>query len=160
MILLDEMEKAHTEVFNLLLQVLDDGRLTDGQGRTVDFRNTVIIMTSNIGSQYITMFKDEEAMREKVTEVLRASFRPEFLNRVDEVIIFRKLRKEDLLKIVDIQAGYLKERLEQQKIQLSFSDEVKNYLTEKGHDETYGARPLKRLIQRRKSACCKGSFRK
>ncbi|NLG11443.1 MAG: ATP-dependent chaperone ClpB [Elusimicrobia bacterium] len=147
-ILLDEMEKAHTEVFNLLLQVLDDGRLTDGQGRTVDFRNTVIIMTSNIGSQYITMFKDEEAMREKVTEVLRASFRPEFLNRVDEVIIFRKLRKEDLLKIVDIQAGYLKERLEQQKIQLSFSDEVKNYLTEKGYDETYGARPLKRLIQR------------
>ncbi|HPP29715.1 MAG TPA: ATP-dependent chaperone ClpB, partial [bacterium] len=102
-ILLDEIEKAHPEVFNLLLQVLDDGRLTDGQGHTVDFRNTVIIMTSNLGSQYITMFKDEEAMREKVMDVLKSTFRPEFLNRVDEVIIFRKLKKEDLLKIVDIQ---------------------------------------------------------
>ncbi|MCM8830455.1 MAG: AAA family ATPase, partial [Candidatus Omnitrophica bacterium] len=147
-ILLDEIEKAHSEVFNLLLQVLDDGRLTDGQGHTVDFRNTVIIMTSNLGSQYITMFKDEEAMRERVMDVVKSSFRPEFLNRVDEVIIFRKLKKEDLLKIVDIQIGYLQHRLEQKKIKISFSDAAKNYLAEKGYDEIYGARPLKRLIQR------------
>jgi len=147
-ILLDEIEKAHPEVFNLLLQVLDDGRLTDGQGHTVDFRNTVIIMTSNLGSQYITMFKDEEAMREKVMDVLKSTFRPEFLNRVDEVIIFRKLKKEDLLKIVDIQVGYLQQRLEEKKIKISFTDSAKNYLAEKGYDEIYGARPLKRLIQR------------
>ena len=147
-ILLDEIEKAHPEVFNLLLQVLDDGRLTDGQGHTVDFRNTVIIMTSNLGSQYITMFKDEEAMREKVMDVLKSTFRPEFLNRVDEVIIFRKLKKEDLLKIVDIQVGYLQQRLEEKKIGISFTDSAKNYLAEKGYDEIYGARPLKRLIQR------------
>ena len=147
-ILLDEIEKAHTEVFNLLLQLLDDGRLTDGQGHTVDFRNTVIIMTSNLGSQYITMFKDEDTMREKVMDVLKSTFRPEFLNRVDEVIIFRKLRKEDLLKIVDIQIGYLQERLDQKKISIIFSDAAKNYLAEKGYDEVYGARPLKRLIQR------------
>ncbi|MDD3725721.1 MAG: ATP-dependent chaperone ClpB [Candidatus Ratteibacteria bacterium] len=147
-ILLDEIEKAHSEVFNLLLQVLDDGRLTDGQGHTVDFRNTVIIMTSNIGSQYITMFKDEEAMKEKVMDVLKSSFRPEFLNRVDEIIIFRKLTKEDLLKIVDIQIGYLQQRLQERKIDISFTDAAKNYLAEKGYDEIYGARPLKRLIQR------------
>ncbi|MCM8762203.1 MAG: ATP-dependent chaperone ClpB [Candidatus Omnitrophica bacterium] len=147
-ILLDEIEKAHSEVFNLLLQVLDDGRLTDGQGHTVDFRNTVIIMTSNLGSQYITMFKDEETMREKVMDVVNSSFRPEFLNRIDEVIIFKKLKKEDLLKIVDIQIGYLHQRLEEKKIKISFSDSAKNYLAEKGYDETYGARPLKRLIQR------------
>jgi ATP-dependent Clp protease ATP-binding subunit ClpB len=147
-ILLDEIEKAHTEVFNLLLQLLDDGRLTDGQGHTVDFRNTVIIMTSNLGSQYITMFKDEETMREKVMDVLKSTFRPEFLNRVDEVIIFRKLKKEDLLKIVDIQIGYLQERLDQKKISITFSEAAKNYLAEKGYDEVYGARPLKRLIQR------------
>jgi len=147
-ILLDEIEKAHTEVFNLLLQLLDDGRLTDGQGHTVDFRNTVIIMTSNLGSQYITMFKDEDTMREKVMDVLKSTFRPEFLNRVDEVIIFRKLRKEDLLKIVDIQIGYLQERLDQKKISITFSEAAKNYLAEKGYDEVYGARPLKRLIQR------------
>ena len=147
-ILLDEIEKAHPEVFNLLLQVLDDGRLTDGQGHTVDFRNTVIIMTSNLGSQYITMFKDEEAMREKVMDVLKSTFRPEFLNRVDEVIIFRKLKKEDLLKIVDIQIGYLQQRLEEKKIKISFTEAAKNYLAEKGYDEVYGARPLKRLIQR------------
>lgn len=147
-ILLDEIEKAHSEVFNLLLQVLDDGRLTDGQGHTVDFRNTVIIMTSNLGSQYITMFKDEEAMKEKVMEVLKTSFRPEFLNRVDEIIIFKKLTKEDLLKIVDIQIDYLRQRLQQKKIDISFTDSARNYLAEKGYDEIYGARPLKRLIQK------------
>lgn len=147
-ILLDEIEKAHSEVFNVLLQLLDEGRLTDGQGRTVDFRNTVIIMTSNIGSQYITMFKDESAMKEKVMEVLKNTFRPEFLNRVDEVITFNKLKKEDLLKIVDIQIGYLQKRLDERKIKLCFTDAVKEYLTEKGYDETYGARPLKRLIQK------------
>ena len=147
-ILLDEIEKAHTEVFNVLLQLLDEGRLTDGQGRTVDFRNTVVIMTSNIGSQYITMFKDEAAMKEKVTDVLKSTFRPEFLNRVDEIITFGKLKKDDLLKIVDIQTAYLQRRLDDRKIKISFTDAVREYLADKGYDETYGARPLKRLIQK------------
>jgi ATP-dependent Clp protease ATP-binding subunit ClpB len=147
-ILLDEIEKAHTEVFNVLLQLLDEGRLTDGQGRTVDFRNTVIIMTSNIGSQYITMFKDEAAMKEKITDVLKSTFRPEFLNRVDEIITFSKLKKDDLLKIVDIQTAYLQKRLEGRKIKISLTGSVRAYLAEKGHDEIYGARPLKRLIQK------------
>jgi len=147
-ILLDEIEKAHTEVFNVLLQLLDEGRLTDGQGRTVDFRNTVVIMTSNIGSQYITMFKDEAAMKEKVTDVLKSTFRPEFLNRVDEIITFGKLKKDDLLKIVDIQTAYLQRRLDDRKIKIAFTDAVREYLADKGYDETYGARPLKRLIQK------------
>lgn len=147
-ILLDEIEKAHAEVFNVLLQLLDEGRMTDGQGRTVDFRNTVIIMTSNIGSQYITMFKDEGAMKEKINDVLKSTFRPEFLNRVDEIITFNKLKKEDLLKIVDIQTAYLQKRLDERKIKISFSDAVRAYLAEKGYDEVYGARPLKRLIQK------------
>ncbi len=147
-ILLDEIEKAHAEVFNVLLQLLDEGRMTDGQGRTVDFRNTVIIMTSNIGSQYITMFKDESAMKEKITDVLKSTFRPEFLNRVDEIITFGKLKKDDLIKIVDIQTAYLQKRLDERKIKISFSDAVQGYLAEKGYDEVYGARPLKRLIQK------------
>ncbi|HDD64674.1 MAG TPA: ATP-dependent chaperone ClpB, partial [Firmicutes bacterium] len=129
-VLLDEIEKAHPEVFNILLQILDDGRLTDGHGRTVDFRNTVIIMTSNIGSQYITMFKDEKTMKEKVLEVLKTKFRPEFLNRIDEIIIFNKLKKEDIIKIVDIQISYLQKRLDEIKIKIILSDEVKNYLAE------------------------------
>jgi len=147
-ILLDEIEKAHAEVFNVLLQLLDEGRMTDGQGRTVDFRNTVVIMTSNIGSQYITMFKDEKAMKEKIADILKSTFRPEFLNRVDEIITFNKLKKEDLLKIVDIQTAYLQKRLDDRKIRVSFSDDVRGYLAEKGYDEVYGARPLRRLIQR------------
>lgn len=146
--LLDEIEKAHTEVFNVLLQLLDEGRLTDGQGRTVDFKNTVIIMTSNIGSQYITMFKDEAAMKEKITDILKSTFRPEFLNRVDEIITFGKLKKDDLTKIVDIQTACLQKRLDGRKIKISFTDAVREYLANKGYDETYGARPLKRLIQK------------
>jgi ATP-dependent Clp protease ATP-binding subunit ClpB len=147
-ILLDEIEKAHSEVFNVLLQLLDDGRLTDGQGRTVDFRNTVVIMTSNIGSQYITMFKNEDAAKEKISEVLKNTFRPEFLNRVDEIITFNKLTKEDLGKIVDIQVGYLHRRLSAKHITIRFSGDAREYLAEKGYDEIYGARPLKRLIQK------------
>ncbi|HOJ39848.1 MAG TPA: AAA family ATPase, partial [bacterium] len=147
-ILLDEVEKAHQDVFNVLLQLLDDGRLTDGQGRTVDFRNTVVIMTSNVGSQYLTMFKDEEEMKSKVLEVLRAKFRPEFLNRVDEIIIFHKLKLDDLVKIVEIQLGHLRRRLEERKINLKVTEAARKYLAEKGYDQKYGARPLKRLIQR------------
>ncbi|HDD64767.1 MAG TPA: ATP-dependent chaperone ClpB [Firmicutes bacterium] len=147
-VLLDEIEKAHPEVFNLLLQLLEDGRLTDGQGRTVNFRNTVIIMTSNIGSQYLLMFKDEEEMKKRVMEALKSKFRPEFLNRVDEIIIFNKLKKEDMLKIVDIQLSNLEERLKEKKIKLEVSKEAKEYLAEKGYDENYGARPLRRLIQK------------
>jgi len=147
-ILLDEIEKAHPEVFNILLQLLDDGRLTDGQGRTVDFRNTVVIMTSNVGSQYLTMFKDEEEMKRKVLDVLRAKFRPEFLNRVDEIIIFHKLKPEDLVKIVEIQLAHLRKRLEEKKIKLEVTEAGKKYLAEAGYDTNYGARPLKRLIQR------------
>ena len=149
-ILFDEVEKAHPEVFNVLLQVLDDGRLTDGQGRTVDFRNTVIIMTSNLGSQYIQeLVHDEERMREAVMEVLRQHFRPEFLNRLDEVIIFRPLTKEDLKQIVDIQIKRLARLLEDRRMQIRLTDRAKERLAEEGYDPVYGARPLKRVIQRR-----------
>jgi ATP-dependent Clp protease ATP-binding subunit ClpB len=147
-LLMDEIEKAHSEVFNLLLQLLDDGRLTGGQGRTVDFRNSVIIMTSNIGSQYMTIFKEEEAAKEKISDILKSTFRPEFLNRIDEIITFNKLTKENLTSIVDIQIGYLQKRLEEKNILIKFTKEAKEYLAEKGYDETYGARPLKRLIQK------------
>ncbi|HOK57084.1 MAG TPA: AAA family ATPase, partial [bacterium] len=147
-ILLDEIEKAHPDVFNILLQLLDDGRLTDGHGRTVDFRNTVIIMTSNIGSQFITSFKEEDVIKEKIMETLKLKFRPEFLNRIDEIIIFKKLKKEDILKIVGIQISYLQKRLSEKKIKIEITEKTKNYLAEKGYDENFGARPLKRLIQR------------
>ncbi|MCM8806833.1 MAG: ATP-dependent chaperone ClpB [Candidatus Omnitrophica bacterium] len=147
-ILLDEIEKAHPDVFNILLQLLDDGRLTDGHGRTVDFRNTVVIMTSNIGSQFITSFKDEKIIKEKIMETLKTKFRPEFLNRIDEIIIFNKLKKEDILKIVDIQISYLQNRLNDKKIKIELTEQGKNYLAEKGYDENFGARPLKRLIQK------------
>ncbi len=147
-ILFDEIEKAHADVFNVLLQVLDDGRITDGQGRTVDFKNTVIIMTSNIGSQFI-MEEESKANRERlVTEALRQHFRPEFLNRVDEVIIFDRLSDDDLKKIVDIQLSRLTKRLEQQKITLELTDRAKSLIAEEGYDPVYGARPLKRAIQR------------
>jgi ATP-dependent Clp protease ATP-binding subunit ClpB len=147
-ILLDEIEKAHPDVFNILLQLLDDGRLTDGHGRTVDFRNTVVIMTSNIGSQFITSFRDENIIREKIMEALKSKFRPEFLNRIDEIIIFNRLKKEDILKIVDIQIGHLQKRLMDKKIKIELTEKAKNYLVEKGYDENYGARPLKRVIQK------------
>jgi ATP-dependent Clp protease ATP-binding subunit ClpB len=147
-ILFDEIEKAHQDVFNVLLQVLDDGRITDGQGRTVDFKNTVIIMTSNIGSQFITEEESREARSRLVTDALRAHFRPEFLNRVDEIIIFDRLSEDDLKKIVEIQLRRLTKRLEQQKIALDLSDSAKALLAREGYDPVYGARPLRRVIQK------------
>jgi ATP-dependent Clp protease ATP-binding subunit ClpB len=147
-VLFDEIEKAHPDVFNVLLQVLDDGRITDGQGRTVDFKNTVIIMTSNIGSQYITEEESREARRRLVMDALRAHFRPEFLNRVDEIIIFDRLTEDELKKIVEIQLHRLSKRLEQQKITLKLSDSAKELLAREGYDPVYGARPLRRTIQR------------
>jgi ATP-dependent Clp protease ATP-binding subunit ClpB len=147
-ILFDEIEKAHNDVFNVLLQILDDGRLTDGQGRTVDFRNTIIIMTSNLGSSDIQGLKKEEAVRQRIMNVLREHFRPEFLNRIDEIIIFRSLTMENLKKIVDIQIEYLKKRLAERKIEVELSDGAKETLAEQGYDPVYGARPLKRTVQR------------
>ncbi len=149
-ILFDEVEKAHPEVFNVLLQILDDGRLTDGKGRTVDFKNTVIVMTSNVGSQWIQDLgaKDYEEMRRRVLEALRAHFKPEFLNRVDDVIIFRALTVDNIREIVEIQLRNLKKRLSDRKITLSLSDRAKEFLAKEGFDPVYGARPLKRAIQR------------
>jgi len=147
-VLFDEIEKANHDVFNVLLQVLDDGRITDGQGRTVDFKNTVIIMTSNIGSQFITEEESREARSRLVMDALRAHFRPEFLNRVDEIIIFDRLTEDDLKKIVEIQLGRLTKRLEQQKITLDLSDSAKELLAREGYDAVYGARPLRRTIQK------------
>src|SRR5213595_1973562 len=147
-VLFDEFEKAHPDVFNVLLQVLDDGRITDGQGRTVDFKNTVIIMTSNIGSQYITEEESSAARERLVMDALRAHFRPEFLNRVDEIIIFDRLTEDDLNKIVEIQLGRLTKRLAQQNITLELTEAAKALLAQEGYDPVYGARPLKRVIQR------------
>ncbi|MFC3675004.1 ATP-dependent chaperone ClpB [Ferrovibrio xuzhouensis] len=150
-ILFDEVEKAHPDVFNVLLQVLDDGRLTDGQGRTVDFRNTVIILTSNLGSEYLARAEGEqidEATRHQVMEVVRASFRPEFLNRLDEVILFRRLSRENMTGIVEIQLMRLRKLLEDRKIELRLDDAAKHWLGDAGYDPVYGARPLKRVIQR------------
>ncbi len=147
-VLLDEIEKAHAEVFNILLQVLDDGRLTDGQGRTVDFRNTVIVMTSNVGSQSIMDEKlSDEQKRDAVMAQLRDHFRPEFLNRVDEVIVFESLNAERLAEIVDIQLEDVRRRLEEKKIALKFTDRAKKWLADKGYDPVFGARPLKRVIK-------------
>ncbi len=148
-VLLDEIEKAHPEVFNVLLQLLDDGRLTDGQGRTVDFKNTVVIMTSNIGSQFIQdLQNDEEEMRRRVTESMRQHFRPEFLNRVDDMIIFHPLDSEVLKRIIDIQVGFVQKRLSDRKIEIELTESAKELLAEEGFDLVYGARPLKRVIQR------------
>src|SRR4051812_7709593 len=147
-VLFDEIEKAHQDVFNVLLQVLDDGRITDGQGRTVDFKNTVIIVTSNIGSQFITEEESSEGRSRLVMDALRQHFRPEFLNRVDEVIIFDRLGEEELKKIVEIQLRGLTKRLEQQKITLNLSDRAKAFIAKEGFDPVYGARPLKRAIQK------------
>jgi ATP-dependent Clp protease ATP-binding subunit ClpB len=152
-ILFDEIEKAHPDVFNVFLQILDDGRLTDGQGRTVDFRNTIVIMTSNIGSHRILDYKgggaaNEAVMRATVMEELRAHFRPEFLNRVDEVIVFHALTEDELMKIVDIQLGRLRARLAERRITLVLDDAAKRHLVKAGYDSNYGARPLKRTIQK------------
>ncbi len=145
-VLLDEIEKAHPEVFNILLQVLDDGRLTDGQGRTVDFKNPILVMTSNLGSQYTD--KPEDEMRASIETALRAAFRPEFLNRIDETIIFHRLRREHLEKIADIQFGYLEKRLESRGITIELSEKARKVLADRGYDPVFGARPLKRLIQK------------
>ncbi|CUA88973.1 ATP-dependent chaperone ClpB [Chelatococcus sambhunathii] len=150
-VLFDEIEKAHPDVFNVLLQVLDDGRLTDGQGRTVDFRNTLIIMTSNLGAEYLVAQKageDSEAVRDEVMGVVRAHFRPEFLNRVDEIILFHRLRPEQMGSIVDIQLKRLARLLEDRKITLALDDAAREWLATKGYDPAYGARPLKRVIQK------------
>jgi ATP-dependent Clp protease ATP-binding subunit ClpB len=147
-VLFDEIEKAHPDVFNVLLQVLDDGRITDGQGRTVDFKNTVIIMTSNVGSQFIMDATDREVRNRRVMEALRNHFRPEFLNRVDEIIIFDRLTEDELTKIVDIQLARVLRRLQQQGLKLTLKDSAKHLLAKEGYDPVYGARPLKRVIQR------------
>ncbi|MEM9236571.1 MAG: ATP-dependent chaperone ClpB [Verrucomicrobiota bacterium] len=147
-VLFDEIEKAHPDVFNVLLQVLDDGRITDGQGRTVDFRNTVLIMTSNIGSQFILDEENAEQREAKVTEALRAHFRPEFLNRVDETVIFDRLKREELTTIVDLQLERVRQRLAKQGLGLALTPEAKEFIGNQGYDPVYGARPLKRAIQR------------
>src|SRR6188474_198972 len=150
-ILFDEIEKAHPDVFNVLLQVLDDGRLTDGQGRTVDFRNTLIIMTSNLGSEYLVNQpegQDTDAVKDQVMAVVRAAFRPEFLNRVDEIILFHRLKKSEMGAIVDIQMRRLAKLLEDRKIAITLDASARDWLAEKGWDPAYGARPLKRVIQK------------
>jgi ATP-dependent Clp protease ATP-binding subunit ClpB len=150
-VLFDEIEKAHPDVFNVLLQVLDDGRLTDGQGRTVDFRNVLIVMTSNLGAEFLVLQKegeDSSAVHAEVMQMVRAHFRPEFLNRVDEIILFHRLRREDMGAIVDIQFGRLGKLLEDRKIVLDLRPEARAWLAEKGYDPAYGARPLKRVIQK------------
>jgi ATP-dependent Clp protease ATP-binding subunit ClpB len=150
-VLFDEIEKAHPDVFNVLLQVLDDGRLTDGQGRTVDFRNTLLVMTSNLGAEFLVAQpegQDSEEVRDLVMAEVRARFRPEFLNRVDEIILFHRLKREHMGRIVDIQMVRLTRLLEDRKITLSLDAKARDWLAEKGYDPAYGARPLKRVIQK------------
>jgi ATP-dependent Clp protease ATP-binding subunit ClpB len=150
-ILFDEIEKAHPDVFNILLQVLDDGRLTDGQGRTVDFRNTLIIMTSNLGAEYLANLADGqsvEVVRGKVLDAVKAAFRPEFLNRVDEILLFQRLAREDMAAIVDIQFERLTRLLKDRDITLTLTPKAREWLATAGYDPAYGARPLKRVMQR------------
>jgi ATP-dependent Clp protease ATP-binding subunit ClpB len=148
-VLLDEVEKAHPDVFNTLLQVLDDGRLTDGQGHTVDFRNTVMIMTSNLGSQFILDPTESDAViRERVMAAVREHFRPEFLNRLDEVLIFNRLTLANLRRIVDVQLERVRSRFAQRDLSLELTDAAKDWLAERGFDPVYGARPLKRVLRK------------
>jgi ATP-dependent Clp protease ATP-binding subunit ClpB len=148
-VLLDEIEKAHSDVFNVLLQLLDDGRLTDGQGRTVDFRNTIVIMTSNLGSAaFADRGMSPEKQREEVLADVRAVFRPEFVNRIDELLVFEPLGREEIEAIVGIQLKGLERRLAERKLTVTLTDAARAYLAEKGYDPEFGARPLKRLIQR------------
>jgi ATP-dependent Clp protease ATP-binding subunit ClpB len=147
-ILLDEIEKAHPDVFNSLLQLMDDGRLTDGQGRTVDFTNTVLIMTSNVGSQEIAGETVDERIRERIEEILATTFKPEFLNRVDETVIFHRLSREDIGRIVELQVDQLVGRVREKGIEVELTDEARTLLGNLGYDPTYGARPLKRVIQK------------
>jgi ATP-dependent Clp protease ATP-binding subunit ClpB len=149
-ILFDEIEKAHRDVFNVLLQILDDGRATDGQGRTVDFKNAVIIMTSNLGSAYILPVGEGsgEEMRERVMDAMRAHFRPEFLNRIDEIVIFRPLSRDQIGEIVEIQMRGVNDRLADRQMHLTITPAAEQWLADKGYDPAFGARPLKRVIQR------------
>jgi ATP-dependent Clp protease ATP-binding subunit ClpB len=147
-VLLDEIEKAHPDVFNTLLQIMDDGRLTDGQGRTVSFTNTVLIMTSNVGSDRIVGESVDEKMREQIEEVLAATFKPEFLNRIDDTVIFHRLSKKDIARIVELQVDQLVARVAEKGIKVNLTDRAKELLGNLGYDPTYGARPLKRVIQR------------
>jgi len=150
-LLFDEVEKAHSDIFNILLQVLDDGRLTDGQGRTVDFSNTLIIMTSNLGSQFLSSLGDDQKVSEvepQVMETVRGHFRPEFLNRLDEIILFHRLSQEHMAPIVDIQVGRVKLLLKDRKITIELTDKARDWLGRVGYDPVYGARPLKRAVQK------------
>jgi ATP-dependent Clp protease ATP-binding subunit ClpB len=150
-VLFDEIEKAHPDVFNVLLQVLDDGRLTDGQGRTVDFRNTLIILTSNLGAEYLAALPDGdsvELVRGKVLDAVKAAFRPEFLNRLDEILLFSRLERSQMAAIVDIQMGRLEKLLKDRDITLVLTPKAREWLAAEGYDPAYGARPLKRVIQR------------
>jgi ATP-dependent Clp protease ATP-binding subunit ClpC len=158
-VLFDEIEKAHPDVFNMLLQILEDGRLTDSHGRTVNFKNTIVIMTSNIGSSDISKMSklgfgsrssedSYEQLKEKQIEALKAAMRPEFINRIDEIVIFRKLEKEDMKKIADLMLTSMQKRLAEKDIHIVITDEAKGFLVDKGFDSEYGARPLRRTIQR------------
>jgi len=150
-VLFDEVEKAHGDVFNVLLQVLDDGRLTDGQGRTVDFTNTIIVLTSNLGSQYLTNLADGQSVEDvepQVMEVVRSHFRPEFLNRLDDIILFHRLGADHMAPIVDIQVGRVQKLLKDRKVVLDLTDGARAWLGRVGYDPVYGARPLKRAVQR------------
>ena len=153
-ILFDEVEKAHPDVFNILLQVLDDGRVTDSQGRTVDFKNTIIILTSNLGSEYLLEGIEPSGeisaeAREKVEALLKRSFRPEFLNRLDEIVFYKPLTRENILGILDLQLEDLRRRLKDKQLSVELTDEAKDYIVEQGYDPIYGARPLKRFLQRK-----------
>jgi ATP-dependent Clp protease ATP-binding subunit ClpB len=147
-LLFDEIEKAHPDVFNVMLQMLDDGRLTDSQGRVVNFKNTIVIMTSNIGTSDIAGLENKEQIEERIHEAMRQHFRPEFLNRIDEIIVFNRLKQEDITRIVDLQIQILAKRLEEKKIGLTLTGRAKAYLGDRGYDPVYGARPLKRIIQK------------
>jgi ATP-dependent Clp protease ATP-binding subunit ClpB len=148
-LLFDEIEKAHQDVFNIMLQILDDGRLTDGHGRTVDFKNTIAIMTSNVGSQWIQEFAlSEEERQQRTMESLRATFKPEFLNRIDDIINFRSLTMSDIDIIIDIQMSLLQKRLQDRKLTIELTARAKNHIAQLGYSPTYGARPLKRAIQK------------
>jgi ATP-dependent Clp protease ATP-binding subunit ClpB len=148
-VLLDEIEKAHPDVFNVLLQLLDDGRLTDGQGRVVDFSNTVVIMTSNVGSEFMSEGISPDLAEERVMGALRDHFRPEFLNRIDDIVMFGKLGRSQIDRIVDLQLAGLQKRLAERHITIALSDAAKTALADEGYDPAYGARPLKRVIQKR-----------
>ena len=151
MVLFDEVEKAHPDVFNILLQVLDDGRITDSQGRTVDFKNTIIILTSNLGSQYILDGirdgKITDEAKEQVNALLKSQFRPEFLNRIDEIVFYKPLSKDEIVKIVDLQLNDLRRRLKDKQLDVQLTDRAKTYVVDAGYDPVYGARPLKRFLQ-------------